>query len=95
MQFALVAHDRPNRVALRTEIRPQHLEFLKSLGDTLVFAGPFLDEDGNMVGTIAVVEAGTLDEARAIYARDPFAQRGLFDSVTIRAWKMSLNNTKK
>ena len=73
MLFALVAHDRPNRVALRMELRPNHLKFLEGLGDQLKLAGPFLDEDGNMVGSIVVIEAETLEAARIMFARDPFA----------------------
>lgn len=94
MLFALVAHDRPNSVARRMELRPDHLEYLKSLGDTLVVAGPFLADNGDMVGSIVVVEAATLDAARAIFARDPFSVGHLFDSITIKPWKLGINNTK-
>ena len=95
MLFALVAHDRPNRVALRMELRPDHLKFLDSLGDQLKLAGPFLDEDGNMVGSIVVIEAETLDAARMVFARDPFAIGGLFEQTAIKPWKIGVNNTNK
>ncbi|MEQ1771009.1 MAG: YciI family protein [Devosia sp.] len=95
MLYALIAHDRPNRVALRMEIRPEHLKHLDALGDQLMLAGPFLDEDGNMVGSIVVIEAESLDAAKAAFDRDPFVQRGLFDSVTIKPWKIGVNKTVK
>ena len=44
MLFALVAHDRPNSVERRMAIRPEHLKHLESLGDTLILAGPFLND---------------------------------------------------
>ena len=94
MQFALVAYDRPNSVARRVELRPEHLKHLESLGDTLVLAGPFLDDVGAMVGSIMVIEAESLEAARAIYARDPFMAHNLFDSVTIKPWKLTINRTK-
>lgn len=94
MLFALVAYDRPNSVARRMELRPDHLEYLKSLGDTLVLAGPFLADNGDMVGSIVVIEAETLEAARAIFARDPFSVGNLFDSITIKPWKLGINNTK-
>jgi uncharacterized protein YciI len=94
MQFALVAYDRPNSVARRVELRPEHLKHLESLGDTLVLAGPFLDDAGAMVGSIMVIEAENLDAARAIFARDPFMSSHLFDSVTIKPWKLTINKTK-
>ena len=34
MMFALVAYDRPNAVARRLELRPEHLKHLDALGDT-------------------------------------------------------------
>lgn len=94
MLFALIAYDRPGAVARRIELRPDHLKHLDALGDKLVLAGPFLDEAENMVGSIVVVEAESLDAARAIYARDPFMTGGLFDSVTIKPWRIGINKTK-
>ncbi len=91
MQFALVAYDRPNSAARRLEMRPEHLRHLESLGDTLLLAGPFLDDAGAMIGSIMVIEAESLEAARAIFARDPFMQNDLFDSVTIKPWKVTIN----
>ena len=95
MHFALVAHDRPDAVARRLELRPDHLKYLDELGDALVLAGPFLDDKGDMVGSIVVIEADDLDAARAIFARDPYAAGGLFASVTVKAWRLSVNKTHK
>lgn len=95
MYFALVAHDRPNAVARRMEIRPAHLEHLDALGDDLILAGPFLDDRGDMVGSIVVIEAPGLDQAKAIFNRDPFVTGGLFDSITIKPWKLGVNKTPR
>jgi uncharacterized protein YciI len=94
MLFALVAHDRPNAVARRMELRPDHLKHLEALGDTLVLAGPFIAENGDMVGSIVVIEAETLDAAKQSFARDPFMTGDLFDSITIKPWKLGINKTK-
>jgi uncharacterized protein YciI len=94
MLFALIAHDRPNAVALRLELRPEHLKYLDTLGDGLVLAGPFLADNGDMVGSIVVIEAEALEGAREIFARDPFMSGKLFDSVTIKPWRLGVNKTR-
>ena len=41
--FAILAEDIPNGVEHRMAVRATHLKYLETLGDKLVFAGPFLD----------------------------------------------------
>jgi uncharacterized protein YciI len=91
LYFALVAHDRPNAVADRQRLRADHFKFLDGLGEGLIFAGPFLNDQGEGVGSIVVIEAADLEEARSTFARDPYAQGGLFDSITIKPWKLTVN----
>jgi hypothetical protein len=92
MLFALICTDKPGSLALRKANRPEHLAYLESLGDTLVFAGPFTEADGEtMNGSLIVVEAPTLDAARAIIEGDPFAKAGIFAEVDIRPWRWSIN----
>jgi len=93
--YALIAHDKPGHLLQRQEVRPEHLKHLESLGDRLVLAGPFLDDQGDMTGSIVVIEAESYDAAKADFDRDPFALAGLFDSVTIKRWHLGINNTKK
>jgi len=40
MLYALICTDKPNSLAIRRAKRPQHVEYLKSLGGTLKLAGP-------------------------------------------------------
>ncbi|HWM30463.1 MAG TPA: YciI family protein [Methyloceanibacter sp.] len=92
MLFALICTDKPGSLALRKANRPEHLAYLEGLGDTLVFAGPFTEADGEtMNGSLIVVEAPTIDAARAIIEGDPFAKAGIFAEVDIRPWRWSIN----
>lgn len=95
MQYALIAYDKPNALQRRLDVRPDHLKHLEALGDRLVLAGPFLDEQGNMVGSIVVIEADSLPEAEATLREDPFVINGVFDSMTIKPFRIGINNTKK
>jgi uncharacterized protein len=96
MLYALICTAKPNSLALRMANRPDHLAYLQSLGETLVFAGPFTQEDGvTMNGSLVVVEAATLDAARRLAAGDPFAKAGVFASVEIRPWLWTINNPEE
>jgi uncharacterized protein YciI len=93
--FALVAHDKPGQLWKRQETRPEHLKFLETLGDRLILAGPFLDDKGDMTGSIVVIEAESYEAAKADFDRDPYGLAGLFDSVLLKRWHLGINNTKK
>jgi uncharacterized protein YciI len=95
MLFALVAIDTPNSVERRLAIRPEHLKHLEALGDKLFLAGPFLNEKEEGVGSIVIVEADSLEEAREMLNRDPFVREGLFEQVLIKPWRMGINKTNR
>lgn len=93
MLFALLCTDKADHLQLRLDVRPQHLEYLASLGDKLKFAGPFLSENEHKPnGSLVVIEAENMDEAQAVAAADPYALAGLFETVTIRPWNWVINN---
>jgi uncharacterized protein YciI len=93
MLFAAICTDKPGSLAARKANRPEHLAYLKSLGEALVLAGPFTEPDGeSMNGSLIVVEAASLDEARKLIEGDPFAKAGIFAQVEIRPWRWSINN---
>jgi len=94
MLFALVALDRPNAVEDRMRVRADHLKFLDNLGDSLLLAGPFLNDRGEGVGSIVIIESENLDTARATFNRDPYVSAGLFDSVMIKPWKTVINKMR-
>lgn len=94
MLFALVALDRPNSVERRMAIRPEHLKHLDALGEQLILAGPFLNDKEEGVGSIVIVEADTLEEAREMFNRDPFVRENLFDQITIKPWRLGINKTR-
>ncbi|WP_417680730.1 YciI-like protein [Roseibium sp.] len=92
MLYALICTDKPHSLQVRLDNRPAHIEFLKDMGDGLKAAGPFLDDDGNMTGSLVIIEAANRDEALAVSQEDPYAKAGLFESVEIRPWNWAVKN---
>jgi len=86
MLFALVALDKPGALSIRQETRAAHLAYIAETG-CVQMAGPFLDDAGDMVGSLLVLDLPDMAAAQAWAAGDPYAKAGLFETVTIRAWK--------
>ena len=91
MLFILNCSDKVGATAIREANRAAHLEYLKTLGDRVILAGPMLSDDGaHMLGSILVIEFPDRSAAEAWSQGDPYAKAGLFDSVEIRAFRKVL-----
>ena len=86
MRFALICHDKPGAVQVRLDNRAAHLAHIQTSG-VVELAGPFLDPQGQMTGSLIVLGVDTLAQAQAWAAADPYALAGLFADVTITEWK--------
>jgi uncharacterized protein YciI len=84
--FAIVAIDKPNSRELRAANRQAHLDYADASG-VVFLGGPFLDGEGNMTGSLIILDVPDMSAAEAWAAGDPYAKAGLFETVTIRGWK--------
>jgi uncharacterized protein YciI len=90
MLYVVHCVDKKNHLEVRMENRPAHVEYLKSFAEKLNAAGPTLDDDGNMNGSVVILALEGREEAETFAANDPYAKAGLFESVTISTWKKVL-----
>lgn len=75
-------------LALRLAARADHQAYLKAHAEQIVAAGPTLGDDGEtMTGSVIIMEFPDRAAAEAFAAGDPYAKAGVFESVTIDAWK--------
>lgn len=86
MRAALICIDKAGHLEVRKANRDAHLAWIAESG-IVEMAGPFLDADGGMIGSLVILTVETLAQAQAWADADPYAKAGLFDSVTIREWK--------
>ncbi len=86
MRFALMTQDKPGAMQVRMDNRAAHLAYIADTG-VVEMAGPVLDENGEMCGSLIVLEVDDLAAAQAWAEADPYAKAGLFASVTLRVWK--------
>ena len=86
MRVALMTRDKPGALQIRLDTREAHLAFIKETG-VVEMAGPFLDEAGQMCGSMIVLDVADLAAARAWAQDDPYNKAGLFSDVRIQEWK--------
>jgi hypothetical protein len=86
MLVALFARDKDGALQTRKDNRQAHLDYIEATG-VVTQAGPLLDEAGEMCGSLVVLDVADMDAARNWAENDPYAQAGLFASVTLTAWK--------
>ncbi len=86
MRFALMTKDKPGALQTRMDNREAHLAYIADTG-VVEMAGPVLDDDGQMCGSLIVLDVDDMAAAQAWADNDPYAKAGLFESVTLRAWK--------
>jgi len=86
MLYAIICIDKPGHIEVRKANRDAHLAHIRSTGGAITQAGPFLDTEGEMCGSLLIYEAEDITEAEAWAEADPYAGAGLFQSVHIHPW---------
>ncbi len=84
--YVIIGRDSADGRALRKQHRPAHLAHMEALSaeGRVRYAGPLLsDEDGGPLGSVIVIDAENLEEARAIADRDPYVTTGVFASYEL------------
>ena len=83
--FVFHGLDKAGALDVRKATRQSHLDWIASLSPRVKIGGPMMSDDGaTPLGSMLVVETETLDEARALFAQDPYALAGLWASTSVR-----------
>ena len=92
MLYVFIGRDKPDNLEQRLAVRPVHLEHLQRLGEKLVAAGALLDNAEKPEGSLMVLEAESLEDAKVAFAADPFVQQGVFASWEVKPWRLAIDN---
>ena len=87
--FVISWLDKPNSLQVRMGAREAHLAYIAAHGDKAKIGGPFLDKDGQMAGSMMVIEAESLEAAHAFHDADPYKLAGLFDTSQVLPWRVA------
>ena len=95
MLFAITNTDRPGVLELRMAARPDHLVYLDSKQSQIIHGGAILDAEGKPCGSMLIIEADSVDAARAFAAGDPYAKAGVFEASVVRPFREAYRDGKR
>ena len=91
MKFVILGFDGPDGQAKRKIHRAAHLANLAPLDrqGRVVLAGPLTDQSGSLI----IIEAESLEEAKQFAQNDPYTVHGIFERVEVHPFMQVLPAT--
>ena len=93
LQFLIIPRDGNHEGALekRLAARPFHLEGARKLKEAnhFVIGGAMLDENGNINGSMMVVQFESEEEMRQWFDEEPYVTAQVWNQVEIRPFKVA------
>jgi len=86
----LVRYDQTGTAELREQMRGEHIAYRKSLGESMLLAGPLLDDTGTPVGSVIILAATDREEAERAARQDPFVREGLLTLRSIEPMRIAM-----
>ena len=88
MRYVVIARDGtdPQAKARRLAVRPAHLERVSPFVQRgrVLLGGAILDDAGDMVGSVLILDFATREEVDAWIAEDPYVTGGVWRDVEVR-----------
>jgi len=92
-QYLIIANDGKDDEALdrRKEVRPLHLAGAKKLKEknNFVIGGAMLDDDGNMRGSIMIVQFETQDDFQKWYDTEPYITQEVWKTIEVKPFRVA------
>ena len=90
--FVISCIDKPDSLGVRMAARDAHLVYANT-GEKPVkvkLGGPYLDGRGNMAGSLLIVDAPDRSAVDQFLRDDPYVTAGLFESVDVRPYRVTV-----
>ena len=88
--FVLHCLDKTDSLDLRMATRERHLAYVRPQLDILKLGGPHLDDNGDMAGSLMIIDVPDRAAAEAFSAGDPYTKAGLWSRVEITPFRITL-----
>ena len=77
--YFYLMRDDPDRVRA---VAPEHVAYWHHVDPPAYFGGPMADRSGGLI----TFEAGSIEQAEQLVARDPFVRAGLLEDAWLKEW---------
>jgi uncharacterized protein YciI len=93
-QYVIIAYDGLDAEASerRKKIRPFHLEGAKLLKDKNQFitGGAILNDDGQMTGSVMIVQFETEEDFQEWYKNEPYITEGVWQNIEVKPFRVAV-----
>lgn len=89
MPHFLVEYREVGAPEVREARRGEHIDYRKRLGSAMPLAGPLLDDQSKITGSVVILEAADRNEAESLASRDPFVGAGVLSLVSVREFRIA------
>jgi uncharacterized protein YciI len=84
--FVISFLDKPDSLPLRVANRDDHLAYMAASG-IIKLGGPYLNDKGDPIGSLVIVEAQDEAQVRAFMKDEPYNKAGLIPHFDVRPWR--------
>lgn len=95
MHFLIKAYDGEGMLDKRMEVRPRHLEGMKTLGKQIICAGGLLDDEGRMKGSALILEFESRAALDDYLKNEPYVVEGVWRKIEVETMNVVLVNGEK
>jgi uncharacterized protein YciI len=92
-QYLVTAYDYAHEGALqhRMSVRPHHLDAARELKENgnYVLGGAILNDEGNMMGSVMILQFETEEELQAWQQGEPYITQKVWETVDIKPFKVA------
>lgn len=92
-QYLIIAQDGKDDETLerRKNVRPDHLVGARKLkeNNNFVIGGAMLDDDGNMRGSIMIVQFESHEDFQKWYDNEPYITQGVWKTIEVKPFRVA------
>ena len=85
--FHFIGLDRKDAREKRLAVRPEHLKYANA---HTRLGGALLDAEGQPIGSVMIIEAENIEDAKVKLAGDPYTKANIFESTELRPWRVAI-----